>query len=68
MKKIIRTMYEGYNEALVNEGIDYIIYEGTELLYVDCNGNDIYPDELSEEILNDIQARINNDNGEILED
>ena len=67
MKKIIRTMYEENNEVLVNEGIDYIVYEGNELVYVDCNGNDIYPDELNEEILEDIQARINNDNGEILE-
>lgn len=68
MKKIISVMYEGNNEALINEGIDAIIYEGTELLYVDCNGNDIYPDELNEEILEDIQARINADKGEILED
>lgn len=68
MKKILFTTYEGNKEELEIQGIDSIVYEGNKLLYVDCNGNDIFPDELDEEILKDIQKRIDKDGGEILED
>jgi hypothetical protein len=66
MKRLL-TNYEPYNEILKDNGIDEIYYKNRELLYVDCNGNNIYPYELESELLEDIQKRIDRNDGEEVE-
>lgn len=63
MKRLL-TIYEPNKAILDDNGIDEIYYENGELVYVDCNGNNIYPDELEDELLEDIQKRIDRNDGE----
>jgi hypothetical protein len=62
MKKLL-TNHEMYNGILKENGIDAIIYGGDKII-LDCNGNNINIEEIeNEELLADIMARVEKDEG-----
>jgi len=62
--KVILTAYEPNNAILMDNQIDAIYYEGKQLIYVDCNGNNIPPEELEKDILADVLERVESDGGD----